>query len=210
MRQGGLGDRLRSLGFQADVGALLGAVDAVADGREAVVNFALPIADWVYPVWGLVAAAIVLVIATSAPNARQVRTIAEEVEEKVVAADNEHPYMTAFKKQRYGGRSIAVELVNQGWSMKQMHRLIVTSDAYRRASAADPALVAASMARAADAAKSRSDSTRTAKSQAISARIPDVSAPSSTRIAFQNSSEPAAAIPIASSTLAQAASSTIR
>ena len=33
-------------------------------------------------------------------------------------------------------------------------------------------------------------------SQAISARIPDVSAPSSTRIAFQNSSEPAAAIPM--------------
>ncbi|MFD4641167.1 hypothetical protein ACFWN2_27915 [Lentzea sp. NPDC058436] len=32
-------------------------------GREAVVNFALPIADWVYPVWGLVAAAIVLVVA---------------------------------------------------------------------------------------------------------------------------------------------------
>ncbi|HEX7304549.1 hypothetical protein [Lentzea sp.] len=32
-------------------------------GREAVVHFALPIADWVYPVWGLVAAAIVLVIA---------------------------------------------------------------------------------------------------------------------------------------------------
>ncbi|KOV75542.1 hypothetical protein [Nocardia sp. NRRL S-836] len=32
-------------------------------GRAAVVNFALPIADWVYPVWGLVAAAIVLVIA---------------------------------------------------------------------------------------------------------------------------------------------------
>ena len=32
-------------------------------GREAVVNFALPIADWVYPVWGLVAAALVLVIA---------------------------------------------------------------------------------------------------------------------------------------------------
>ncbi|SDF58401.1 hypothetical protein SAMN05216553_102174 [Lentzea fradiae] len=32
-------------------------------GREAVVHFALPIADWVYPVWGLVAAALVLVIA---------------------------------------------------------------------------------------------------------------------------------------------------
>lgn len=35
--------------------------------------------------------------------------------EKVVAADNEHPYLTAFKEQRYGGRSIAVELVNQGY-----------------------------------------------------------------------------------------------
>lgn len=32
-------------------------------GREAVVHFALPIADWVYPVWGLVAAALVLVLA---------------------------------------------------------------------------------------------------------------------------------------------------
>jgi dienelactone hydrolase len=35
--------------------------------------------------------------------------------EKVVAADGEHPYLTAFKGQRYGGRSIAVELVNQGY-----------------------------------------------------------------------------------------------
>lgn len=35
--------------------------------------------------------------------------------EKVVAADGEHPYLTAFKAERYGGRSIAVELVNQGY-----------------------------------------------------------------------------------------------
>jgi hypothetical protein len=31
--------------------------------RESIVQFSLPIPDWVYPVWGLVAAAIVLVIA---------------------------------------------------------------------------------------------------------------------------------------------------
>ncbi|GAA1268893.1 hypothetical protein [Saccharothrix xinjiangensis] len=31
--------------------------------RQAVVQFSLPIADWVYPVWGLVAAALVLVLA---------------------------------------------------------------------------------------------------------------------------------------------------
>jgi dienelactone hydrolase len=35
--------------------------------------------------------------------------------EKVVAADGEHPYLTAFKGRSYGGRSIAVELVNQGY-----------------------------------------------------------------------------------------------
>lgn len=35
--------------------------------------------------------------------------------EKVVAADGEHPYLTAFKAERYGGRSIAVELVTQGY-----------------------------------------------------------------------------------------------
>jgi hypothetical protein len=31
--------------------------------RESIVQFSLPIADWVYPVWGLVAAALVLVFA---------------------------------------------------------------------------------------------------------------------------------------------------
>lgn len=31
--------------------------------RESIVQFSLPIADWVYPVWGLVAAALVLVLA---------------------------------------------------------------------------------------------------------------------------------------------------
>ncbi|HVE52385.1 MAG TPA: alpha/beta hydrolase family protein [Ramlibacter sp.] len=35
--------------------------------------------------------------------------------EKVVAADNEHPYITAFKGRSYGGRSIASELAAQGY-----------------------------------------------------------------------------------------------
>ncbi len=35
--------------------------------------------------------------------------------EKVVAGDAEHPWLTAFKAQRYGGKSIAVELVRQGY-----------------------------------------------------------------------------------------------
>ena len=35
--------------------------------------------------------------------------------EKVVAADNEHPYITAFKGRSYGGRSIAGELAAQGY-----------------------------------------------------------------------------------------------
>jgi dienelactone hydrolase len=34
--------------------------------------------------------------------------------EKVVAEDQEHPYLTKFKNERYGGRSIASELVRQG------------------------------------------------------------------------------------------------
>jgi hypothetical protein len=34
---------------------------------------------------------------------------------------------------------LAVEFVNRGWSMKQMHRLIMTSDAYKRASKFDDA-----------------------------------------------------------------------
>lgn len=43
--------------------------------------------------------------------------------EKVVASDGEHPYLTAFKGRSYGGRSIAVELVNQGY-------VVVTIDAF--------------------------------------------------------------------------------
>jgi dienelactone hydrolase len=35
--------------------------------------------------------------------------------EKVVALDEEHPYLTAFKKERYGGRSIASELARSGY-----------------------------------------------------------------------------------------------
>lgn len=35
--------------------------------------------------------------------------------EKVVAAEDEHPWLTAFKARRYGGRSIAVELARQGY-----------------------------------------------------------------------------------------------
>jgi len=34
--------------------------------------------------------------------------------EKVVAEDQEHPYLTKFKNERYGGRSIASELVRRG------------------------------------------------------------------------------------------------
>ncbi|WP_394614956.1 hypothetical protein JNUCC0626_34720 [Lentzea sp. JNUCC 0626] len=43
-------------------------------GREAVVHFALPIADWVYPVWGLVAAALVLVVARRTINRKWAAT----------------------------------------------------------------------------------------------------------------------------------------
>ena len=43
--------------------------------------------------------------------------------EKVVATDGEHPYLTAFKGRSYGGRSIAVELVNQGY-------VVVSIDAF--------------------------------------------------------------------------------
>ena len=43
--------------------------------------------------------------------------------EKVVAADNEHPYITAFKGRSYGGRSIAAELAAQGY-------VVVTIDAF--------------------------------------------------------------------------------
>jgi dienelactone hydrolase len=35
--------------------------------------------------------------------------------EKVIATDQEHPYLTAFKKQRYGGKSIGAELARQGY-----------------------------------------------------------------------------------------------
>jgi dienelactone hydrolase len=35
--------------------------------------------------------------------------------EKVVALDGEHPHLTAFKKERYGGKSIAVELARRGY-----------------------------------------------------------------------------------------------
>ena len=35
--------------------------------------------------------------------------------EKVVAGDDEHPELVAFKKEVYGGKSIAVELVRQGY-----------------------------------------------------------------------------------------------
>jgi dienelactone hydrolase len=35
--------------------------------------------------------------------------------EKVVALDDEHPYLTAFKKERYGGKSIASELARSGY-----------------------------------------------------------------------------------------------
>ncbi len=38
---------------------------------------------------------------------------------------------------------LAVELMDNGWSMKRLHRLIVTSSAFRRASAAETALTAA-------------------------------------------------------------------
>lgn len=37
--------------------------------------------------------------------------------EKIVAADSEHPWLTAFKAQRYGGKSIAVELAKQGYAV---------------------------------------------------------------------------------------------
>ena len=43
--------------------------------------------------------------------------------EKVVAAEGEHPYLTAFKGRSYGGRNIAVELVNQGY-------VVMTIDAF--------------------------------------------------------------------------------
>ena len=43
--------------------------------------------------------------------------------EKVVATDGEHPYLSAFKGRSYGGRSIAVELVNQGY-------VVVSIDAF--------------------------------------------------------------------------------
>lgn len=35
--------------------------------------------------------------------------------EKVVESEQEHPYLTAFKKERYGGKSIAAELARQGY-----------------------------------------------------------------------------------------------
>jgi dienelactone hydrolase len=35
--------------------------------------------------------------------------------EKVVALDQEHPYLTTFKQQRYGGKSIASELARSGY-----------------------------------------------------------------------------------------------
>src|SRR5688572_18730230 len=35
--------------------------------------------------------------------------------EKVVAGDQEHPFLTTFKQQRYGGKSIASELARQGY-----------------------------------------------------------------------------------------------
>ena len=35
--------------------------------------------------------------------------------EKVVALDEEHPYLTTFKQQRYGGKSIASELARSGY-----------------------------------------------------------------------------------------------
>jgi dienelactone hydrolase len=35
--------------------------------------------------------------------------------EKVVESDDEHPYLTAFKQRRYGGKSIAAELARQGY-----------------------------------------------------------------------------------------------
>jgi dienelactone hydrolase len=35
--------------------------------------------------------------------------------EKVVALDREHPYLTTFKQERYGGRSIASELARSGY-----------------------------------------------------------------------------------------------
>lgn len=43
--------------------------------------------------------------------------------EKVVASDGEHPYLAAFKGRSYGGRSIAIELVNQGY-------VVVSIDAF--------------------------------------------------------------------------------
>ena len=35
--------------------------------------------------------------------------------EKVVAVDREHPYLTTFKRERYGGKSIASELARRGY-----------------------------------------------------------------------------------------------
>jgi dienelactone hydrolase len=35
--------------------------------------------------------------------------------EKVIGADEEHPYLTTFKNQRYGGKSIGPELARQGY-----------------------------------------------------------------------------------------------
>ena len=35
--------------------------------------------------------------------------------EKVIGADEEHPYLTAFKKQRYGGKNIGAELARRGY-----------------------------------------------------------------------------------------------
>ena len=35
--------------------------------------------------------------------------------EKVIDAEQEHPYLTAFKQQRYGGKSIGAELARQGY-----------------------------------------------------------------------------------------------
>ena len=35
--------------------------------------------------------------------------------EKVIGAEQEHPYLTTFKQQRYGGKSIGAELARQGY-----------------------------------------------------------------------------------------------
>jgi dienelactone hydrolase len=37
--------------------------------------------------------------------------------EKVIATDNEHPVLTKFKQQAYGGRNVASELIRQGYAV---------------------------------------------------------------------------------------------